>query len=61
MHDSEQKNNKTAYIRMRVTEDRKQEIKDFCEKNDATISKLMEYAIDRVMSDTDYNANRNEE
>ena len=60
MNNSEQKNNKTTYIRMRVTEDRKQEIKDFCKKNDTTISMLMEFALDRVMSNTDYNANKNE-
>ena len=60
MNELKKKIKKTTYIKMRVTEERRQEIKDFCEKNDTTISMLMEFALDRVMSNTDYNANKNE-
>jgi len=47
------KKNKTTYIRMRVTEERKQEIKDYCKKNNISISELLEYGLSCVMIDID--------
>ena len=43
------KKNKTSYIRMRITEEKKEEIKEYCKKNNITISKLLEYGLKRVM------------
>lgn len=45
--------NKTTYVRMRVTEERKQEIKDYCKNNNISISELLEYGLSCVMIDID--------
>ena len=40
---------KNTYIRMRVTEDRKKEIKKYCKDNNITISTLLEMGINCII------------
>jgi len=40
---------KDTYIRMRVTEERKQQIKKYCEDNNLTISDLLEMGINCII------------
>ena len=42
---------KDTYVRMRVTEKRKQEIKEYAKKNNMTITELLEYGLSCVMID----------
>ena len=45
------KKNKTTYVRMRVTEEKKQQIKNYCKKNNISISELLEHGLSCVMND----------
>ena len=46
---SEEKTTKDVVIRMRVTEEKREEIKKYCKDNNMSISELLAYGLECVM------------
>ena len=44
---------KETSVKIRLTFVKRQEIRDFCEEHNVTISRLIEFALNRVMYETD--------